>query len=180
MIPFLIQRCTVLSLDPAKADKIANVLKPEYMGSAEFEFGALPASLRAVFENWRQYACFLPGLKDKACRALFLFARKDQEAQVREAVRLASRERAVRTKEWVGLEHALNGYPPGQGYGGSKPDVWWDIEHHWFAILGEENANAVVNALRTLKDRWAAEGKIVAAPTPAMKKSRKAGAKKSA
>ncbi len=164
MIPYLIQRCHVLSLDPAKADKLADVLRAEYMGSAEFEFGALPASLKAIFKVWEHFELFEFGRKDKLGRPLFLFADRRCEADVREGVRLASME-ATSTKEWVGLEHALDGYPPGRGYGSSKPDVWWDIENHWFAVLGKENAAAVMNALRALRDRWIAEGKTEA-PSP--------------
>ncbi len=50
--PWLIQRCTVKSWKPEF--KVSEFLYLDYMGSAEFEYGAVPACLRAFYAKITQ------------------------------------------------------------------------------------------------------------------------------
>jgi len=53
--PYLIQRCTYKERGNTNLGTITQEYHPDYMGSAEFEFGELPKSLRRMNDNINQY-----------------------------------------------------------------------------------------------------------------------------
>lgn len=52
--PYLIQRAKVRD-NPRHNKKISENIETDYMGSAEFEFGALPKSLRRIYKDLELY-----------------------------------------------------------------------------------------------------------------------------
>jgi hypothetical protein len=160
--PYLIQRGRF------KADGVASgydgLIQNDYMGSAEFEFGSLPQSLKFITTNLNSYTVNPTGLKCVDGRGLFLICRDDSKNEIAEVLaQLAVPEqRTFRLKERCYLSEALqqekrNGRLTSAG----QTEVWWDIDNHWIACLGKDKAKKLLSALVALRERWEAGGKIV-------------------
>lgn len=155
--PDLIQRC-ILKKDVKKSDikGIDSVFSMDYMGSAEFEFGALPASLREVTSGLKRFKIFKTNWKTPAGEGLFLYCPEENRDAVIQAIQSIIDGKA-RLKENARINKALDG--------GDKEDyrrivMWWDILNHWFVCVGKDTAYLLEIALATLRDRWLQEGKI--------------------
>jgi hypothetical protein len=122
---YLIQRCTFKEVfDPAGGFD-ANI-RCDYMGSAEFEFGALPKSLRRITTELNRYSWVMTGLKSKSRGTLLLFIRDsvDPQPHIDFINGLYSKKNPPMTKEATYLRDTIDDTA-------SKwncVDLWWDIE----------------------------------------------------
>lgn len=66
-VPYLVQRCIVRNR-PAEGLRFSQVADLDYMGAAEYEFGAVPASLRAIAARADEYRIIDVGARAKALR----------------------------------------------------------------------------------------------------------------
>lgn len=158
--PYLIQRCLLRNPYPKRDDikGIDSIFSMDYMGSAEFEWGALPASLRALTSCLDKVVLTQTSLKATDGRSVFVVCFDSDQAEAVAQVEKLATERAIRTKEHVGLERALKcDY---KGYVRQDLVAWWDIDNHWFACLGKPVAKDVLLGLARLAERWKKEGKI--------------------
>lgn len=126
--PYLIQRCNVID-NPRPSKRISENLSTQYMGSAEFEFGSLPRSLRDINENIENYELVkVKEIKNSSGKELLIFMPKmTNELQNQYINHLkVLRKGQGRTKEYTGFsqldEHKTF----------SKTDVWWDIDNNIF------------------------------------------------
>ena len=164
--PYLIQRCKIKNVKDAEITGLDALLSYDYMGAAEFEFGALGQSAKRITANLSTYTIATTGLKDLTGKGLFSVCPKKDQAEVRGyACQLAEDglvERTIRTKEHVGLKTALTGV----SLFGKPADewqmfhVWWDIQNDYFLVLGKPQAKLIMTALSRLQARWLKEGKI--------------------
>lgn len=128
-IPYLIQRGTINTEEIGLTERLSNAVGFQYMGSAEFEFGALPASFRRisdVFENWNCRT--VPEIKDGDQPLQVWSSLTDDEfavyvtylARLRNPKNVKDRSR---TKEATRFEshRTIDLY--------FKTDFWWDIEN---------------------------------------------------
>jgi hypothetical protein len=122
--PYLIQRAKFKN----RGDKegIDSILKFDYMGSAEFEFGALPESLKRVRSNINDYVSFQYSFNNYPTKIVSVFCKKEQEHFVCDVLE-GLIERKYRLKEHCDLINFIE----------SKEtiftnDFWWDIENDWF------------------------------------------------
>lgn len=123
--PYLIQRGKFQNREDKKG--IDSLLSFDYMGSSEFEYGALPSSLRRVRENLSKYVQFHYSLKKYPNKFITVFCRIEQEDFIGDILeKLASRE--IRLKEFS----AFDSYIKDDGYFKDKFDFWWDIDQDWF------------------------------------------------
>lgn len=99
----------------------------DYMGSAEFEFGALPDSLRRVRANIGQYVIFQYSFKDSATKTVTVFCKRDEQIII-PGILESLANRSIRTKEHTNLPEYVN---PSR-YGSREVDFWWDIDNDWF------------------------------------------------
>jgi hypothetical protein len=113
----------------------------DYMGSAEYEFGALPNSLKRICKNFRFFSVFsIDKIKDSKGNSLVLFIQEGkQDEYIKEIEAFLRGERHL--KEHIDLEYHIKG----KDWRG-KPleeinDIWWDIVNDaWFTFIpGEIN-----------------------------------------
>jgi len=147
--PHLIQRGKFKSGgEPTGYDALVS---NDYMGSSEFEFGALPKSLRAITVDLDSYKIHATDLKHIDGRGLFLVCKDDDEHDLQRVVRnLLNNVR--RDPYWLKEPTYLS-----ESLTGTKHydfEIWWDIENHWFAVLSKDNARQLLKGLKSLKERW--------------------------
>lgn len=125
--PYLIQRGEInRPLAPATA-RLSQAVNLDYMGSAEFEFGALPKSFRrieAMADSWkcRQVAEIMEG--EIALRVWSAFTDEEFEQYKGYLLRFRNPGRdPIRTKEGVRFEadRVMSKF--------SYTDFWWDIDN---------------------------------------------------
>jgi hypothetical protein len=122
--PYLIQRAKFA--DSPNKEGIDRVLTFDYMGSAEFEFGALPESLKRVRKNIADYMQFQYRFKRHPAKEVTVLCQAYQYEFIGTILEQLSRNK-LRLKERCDLSEFFN---PEQKY--SSNDFWWDIENDWF------------------------------------------------
>lgn len=123
MISWLVQRGYFRNYPENIAKGIDLILRFDYMGSSEFEFGALGQSLhriRSVKDVYQFYNIKVPTNKILEKKIMIYCKSQDFEDVKNNILRFAKNE--IRTKEWVGFERWLN-------TGDQTPDFWWDIDN---------------------------------------------------
>lgn len=123
--PYLIQRATIVR--PLKrTGRFSEVVDLDYMGSSEFEFGALPASLRMLQKHIDDIKLTVePRLRDTDnhnLRVLHTFNEADYEGYVQHLLNLRADKQ--RTKECTRFQAS---YPASRF---TVTDLWWDINNH--------------------------------------------------
>lgn len=128
-------------------DALNDLLVLDYMGSAEFEFGAVPKALRETFAKRDQYkrftmdvsglpvvSCRLPagtaGLKPKSA-TLYGLAIPEHIEAIKTFVQDQTQERRTRLKEMTYLQEGCFGLLGQNGKTASRTVGWFDIENHW-------------------------------------------------
>lgn len=123
--PYLIQRGKINR--PMTDGRFSEMVDLDYMGSAEFEFGALPKSLRALQANVDSISVTveprIQGDNGENLRILHTFGPDEYEEYL--AYLLKLREGTLHTKEstWFDKEHPKR-------FASLRCDVWWDIDNH--------------------------------------------------
>lgn len=159
---WLLQRCTMRKeVKPGQVTGFDSAFSNDYMGSAEFEFGALPKSLRAVTPHLDKYQIYQDKRYKKADgQGLFLFCTPEMKEEVLSRIELLYRDE-INLKERSGLADCLNAQDE-KGYG-TDINLWWDIENHFFFGIGKPTIQRLELALTRLKEKWAEKDKIKAA-----------------
>jgi len=118
--PYLIQRANFADRDFEKG--IDSIMKFDYMGSAEFEFGTLPDTLQEIRDNIESFTYLEAKVKDKE---ITVFCHEDHEPQVIQHL-IDISDSKFRTKEW----HAFDDYVNDDGYFKDRVDIWWDLDNN--------------------------------------------------
>jgi hypothetical protein len=157
MKPYLIQRLRLKKDAPKEPAGFDQLYECDYMGAAEFEYGTLPTSLREITAalDGFEVTKVLPEVLAHDGRRLYTVCHRDYTAEIMALVPDLIADK-FRLKEHTGIKAALTGEK--SWYNGM--DAWWDVQHCWFLVLGEKNAQRTLVALRALRTRWQAEGKI--------------------
>ena len=109
-----------------------------YMGSAEFEFGALPKSLARVRENKTQYIQTIAIIEEFPSKPVMVLCKETDKEEVLIVLnQLAKKE--LRLKEYCDLDNYLKGV---QSFRTS--DFWWDIENDFFFWRSYESYNEAI------------------------------------
>lgn len=124
--PYLIQRAEIKSPLEAGTARLSEAVSFDYMGSAEFEFGALPKSFRALqssMSNWKlvKIADITEG--EAVLRVLHALSDEDFTTYVGYLKRMRGVGDSLRLKERSGFDLKLK-----SSY--DKANFWWDIENH--------------------------------------------------
>jgi hypothetical protein len=142
--PYLIQRAEIRR--PFVKGRFTEAVDLDYMGSAEFEFGALPQSLRALQAKIDQINLtteprILEG--DRSLRVLHTFDRDEYEVYFGYLLEL----RAGRghTKETTGFAASS---VPSQYY---ITDFWWDVRNNVMFSFDKQFMNRLSDRLQ---DSW--------------------------
>ena len=105
----------------------------DYMGSAEFEFGALPRSYRKIMENYKDYVYVNTGIYTLDRDELILFVNKKISDDVLESIK-SFIENPYRLKEFSELEKIPKSSKENEYM---RTDMWWciDNDNDWMAFL---------------------------------------------
>ena len=138
--PYLVQRCEIRR--PLVEGRISEALDLDYMGSAEFEFGALPKSLRALQARVDDIKLTVDNRitdNEKSLRVLHTFNESEFEEYFKFMLRMRGND--LRIKESSRFEA---GREPSK-YG--ITDVWWDIDNHVFWSFDKIFMNRITDCL---------------------------------
>jgi len=162
--PYLVQRMKLKANIDLESGIDGN-FSMDYMGSSEFEWGALPASLKRVCKNIKAYEIFsINDIKDYRGFPLCLVCTKENATEYEAVLRVwakASDEYGFGLKELMKFTEAISGKsfsgkPIESSY--NKIDAWWDIENDVFFAFGV-TTEIVFQSLRNVHNKKKAEGK---------------------
>jgi len=120
MKTYLIQRAKFENRDFKKG--IDSIVDFDYMGSSEFEWGALPESLTNIRSQINEYTYLDCPIKDKV---ITVFCKNSQKVDVKVYLEQLS-ENKMQLKEYSAFDSYINDEA---GFR-NKSDFWWDIENH--------------------------------------------------
>lgn len=127
MNTYLIQRARFEDRDYKKG--IDSIINLDYMGSSEFEWGALPDSLKKIRENINNYTYLDVPIKDKV---ITVFCTNEQKSEVKKYLnKLANREMTL--KEYSDFNQYINPSKfdlEWQKKRKHSTDFWWDIDNN--------------------------------------------------
>jgi hypothetical protein len=98
---------------------IDSILSFDYMGSSEFEWGALPNSLKNIRKDLNEYTYLDVPIKDKV---ITVFCNDSQKSDIKIYLSQLA-ENKMTLKEFS----AFDSYVNDDGYYKDKFDFWWDI-----------------------------------------------------
>ena len=123
--PYLIQRGKARhNKTISNGDSLDDFINFDYMGSAEFEFGALPKSFWIMVDNFETLVRSKTSIKDNVIHYICLGV--DEEEFLKHLNKLTKDE--YRTKEYTDMEKLCK-----KGSFDSDTELWWDIENNWIA-----------------------------------------------
>ena len=121
--PYLIQRGKFEERDWKKG--IDSILSFDYMGSAEFEFGALGSSLKSIRENIKDYRYHPLKINEKPV-TIFVHKKYSITDLVKYLNSLSKREK--RLMEYSDFDTYIN--PSDHEFSSkNRTDFWWDIDY---------------------------------------------------
>jgi hypothetical protein len=133
----------------------------EYMGSAEFEFGALPSSLKEMTKmvDFLDVYMVKPEIKDFQGKRMFLICTDEQVNYQEFFPRLI--ENKIRLKEYTELDKAISGKRWNNEPLNPKcyVNAWWDIDNHIMFCFGKSEAKKIIDAIKVVRDKKKAEGR---------------------
>ena len=156
--PWLIQRISF------KSNKVENpsfdeLLSLDYMGSAEFEFGALPKSLKILCRNCDDLNIFKEeSIKRVDGEPLYMICmNQDRNTYFPYIQKMIKGE--IHLKESHQMEAALTGKKYSwrddkvKDLNKDIPSSWWDIENHVLWTFGKKNAIKILKAIRRTRNK---------------------------
>ena len=117
--PYLIQRASFE--DRSHKSGIDSILSFDYMGSSEFEWGALPKSLNRIRDHKADYVYLTFMIKDKS---ITVYCKSSDVSEV-DAYLNTLVENKIHLKEWSGFDK----YIKGGDYFSDRFQFWWDIDN---------------------------------------------------
>jgi len=138
--PWLIQRI-IRKQQPSENRKgIDKNFSMDYMGSAEFEFGALPAALDRIRKDADKYVMNVLDIHDKHGKPCRIICKEEDVGDLKKLLAEMSQTNYGDTKN----AHMMKDGLAGKGRGLC---AWWDIENNWFLVKGKHNAKLLWEGL---------------------------------
>lgn len=147
---WLIQRGRFRKVPNEDIVGVDSLLCFDIMGSSDFEWGALPASLRRMVTKFKVYDFFIVDqVKDMNGQPMIVYCKKTEKQEIFEAAVHLS-QNGDGYKEYCDMVDYINS---GKGIHGN--DFWWDILNDFFVFFGSENEERVEIAMDKMKIKWA-------------------------
>ena len=138
LTPYLIQRGSFRDTKEEDIVGLDSLISYDYMGSSEFEFGALSASLKRMTATWDQYEWFpMTDIKDADGQVLYVLCRSSQKDEVIKVVKAYAQEEPHTLKERVGLCNYIHC----QSEYDLRINFWWDVTSEDYWDNNEPNGN---------------------------------------
>jgi len=128
--PYLIQRATFRKSEKSGIDSL---LEFDYMGSAEFEFDALPKSLKAIRKEVNEYEKITFQIKGMSIE---VFCKSEDRIAVFDFINGLAVNK-YRLKEYSGFDNYTGSFPV-KSYM-RRVDFWWDIENNFMFWKSNED-----------------------------------------
>lgn len=131
---------------------IDSLLSFEYMGSSEYEFGALPKSLRRIIEEGYSKYSFVEvdSVRDKDGNTARVYCKNNEvEDAIKAVIHLSENDYGYKERASM-HKYIVDGYK-------DKPfttDFWWDIENDFFVIFGNEKQKLLQKAISEMEIKW--------------------------
>lgn len=148
MRSYLVQRGTFKNILKEDVEGMDSLIGFDYMGSAEFEFGALPESLKRIVYNLDCYDRTYIKILDSNGESMVVIANINDMSDEFVLNLMYLAEEKLRVKETVGIKEYLKGYDK-NSY--RRVDFWWDIQNDFMICFGDENADKIMTSLQNLK-----------------------------
>lgn len=124
----------------------------DYMGSSEFEWGAIPRAFRRIMGQFSDYVFYKTGLTNINNCPLWIYGRKDKIEDIENCIK-EYLEKEYQLKEWIALEHHFdNKFNISSSFNRHfyfRFNFWWDIQNDWIAFVGandiKEQYNTALN-----------------------------------
>lgn len=115
------------------------VVSLDYMGAAEFEWGAIPKAYRRLMYHFTEYEVFHTGIYTPERNELLVFCRKGCSTAIIQAIREFI-EQPYHLKEYSELEKVPKARKKGTSYDRRRSNFWWCIDikesyGDWMAFL---------------------------------------------
>lgn len=150
--PHLIQRGKFRNVQPIGID---DLIQFDYMGSSEFEFNALPKSLKRICKNFSEYTLYPTGIKSASNLELILLY--DERMGDRPLIAAGNLARdKYRLQERSYLKESLEASPGARDW--MVRDFWWDLDNYFMLTLGQDKALLLVTAINKVIGRKRAAG----------------------
>lgn len=155
MRPWLIQRGKFKPIPDQEIAGLDSLISYDYMGSSEFEWGALPRSMLSICKNWQSYKIGrMDNIQDLSGNFLYyiypeVLVRRDAHSDYivssenssvedLEAIikKLFSERYALDLKERSECYEHIHG----DSFSGrvSEIDFWWDVQYDWMMCFGQD------------------------------------------
>ena len=132
------------------------VVDLDYMGSAEFEFGAIPYAFWRMMYNFEEYCIFDSGVEVVGNRKLLVWGKKSNQDKIAEAIRNFVHE-PYHLKEYSNLEQLVKVADITKPWTICYTRFWWCIDRDdygdWMACL-EEDVENVYSAIQHDYHSW--------------------------
>lgn len=124
-VPYLIQRAKIKTPLAESTSRLSNAVKFDYMGSSEFEYGALPKSFQRIESTFDKWLCrVVEDIKEGETSLCVWSSFSDDEIEAYKVflmqLRYPKDGNRLCTKESVRFDHDYK-----SSY--NKTDFWWDI-----------------------------------------------------
>lgn len=137
--PDLIQRGSFRAIEENQIKGLDSLIEYDYMGSSEFEFGALNNSLKRITASWIDYTWFpIDDIQDADGQTLYVLCKKGTKDEVTQAIKILAAEKyPFHTKEHVDLYEYIHAETEHSQYN----NFWWDVtsENNYRNDLGTGN-----------------------------------------
>ena len=130
----------------------------EYMGSAEFEFGAVPRSYRRIMYNFENYSYYNTGVFTPEKDELIVFCySEDSEGILNDITKFINNPRHL--KEPSELEKIPTSKKNEKGWNARRHDFWWCIDYgeDWMAFLNSNKKAFELAITKDYRDWWLAK-----------------------
>jgi len=124
---------------------IDHIITFDYMGSAEFEFGALPASFERIISDYDKYELFMTDIKSMYNVPLMVYCKTEDKGDVLQIIKKLSTD-SIRLKEWITFQYKIT--KSEYSWNEPKENFWWDIENDFmFFFPANDRVQLFKNAL---------------------------------
>ncbi len=115
---------------------IDHIISFDYMGSAEFEFRALPESLERIMTDNDAYELFITDIKNSNNVPLMLYCKIEDKEDVLQTIRKLSTG-SIRLKEHITFQYRIK--KSEYSWNIPKENFWWDILNDFMFFFTANN-----------------------------------------